>query len=48
MILNAIIPNLSLFIFNYCEIIPKIKRCLIERGTIKNSQLEANGVFQGP
>lgn len=25
-----------------------MKRCLIERGTIKNSQLDANMVFQGP
>lgn len=29
MILNAIIPNLSLFILSYFEIFPKIERCLV-------------------
>lgn len=29
MIMNALIPNISLFVLTYCEIIPKVKRCLI-------------------
>lgn len=48
MILNAIVPNLSLFILTYCEIVQKVKRCLIERGTIKVGQIDANLVYQGP
>ena len=48
MILNAFLPNLTLFLLTYCEIIQRIKRKLIERGTIKNSQYDANLTYQRP
>ena len=48
MIMNAVIPNVTLFLLTYCELIPKINRWLIKRGTIKNSQYDANSVYQGP
>lgn len=48
MLLNAILPNITLFLLSYFEIIKKVKRCLIERGTLKSSQMEANLTFQGP
>lgn len=48
MILNAIVPNILLFVLNHCEIVAKVKRCLIERNYLKVTQLEANKVYQGP
>jgi hypothetical protein len=38
MILNAFIPNITLFLLNYCEIVPRLKRCLMHRGAIKSTQ----------
>ena len=48
MILNAVTPNLSLFLLNYCELIQRIKRYCIEKGSMKKSQLEANKIYEGP
>lgn len=48
MMINAVVPNLVILILNYFEIIQKIQRHFIEKGTSKKSQLEANKVFQGP
>lgn len=48
MLLNAGTPNISLFFLTYFEIILRIQRYLVERGTLKRSQLEANLLFQGP
>lgn len=46
--MNAVIPNFTLFLLTYCELVPKVKRWLLKRGTIKNSQSDANSVYQGP
>ena len=48
MMLNAVTPNLTLFLLNYCELIQKVKRYCIERGSMKKSQLEANKIYEGP
>lgn len=48
MSLNAITPNLILIALVYFELIHKIKRCLIEKNTIKKSQLDTNLIWQGP
>lgn len=48
MILNAAIPNITLFILSYCEVISRIYRCLIEHGTFKYTQYEANLIYEGP
>lgn len=39
MILNAILPNITLLILSYFEIIPKIMRCLLEKKKLKYTQL---------
>jgi len=39
MLLNALVPNILLFVLNYFEIVPRIKRCLAERGTLKSTQI---------
>jgi hypothetical protein len=38
MILDAVIPNSTLFFLNYFEIVQRVKRFLIERGIIVASQ----------
>lgn len=48
MLINAILPNVTLFFLSYFEILKKVERWLIERGTIKSSQMEANEAFEGP
>lgn len=39
MILNAVLPNITLFILSYFEILPKIERCLVEKKKLKYTQI---------
>jgi hypothetical protein len=48
MLLNAIIPNVSLFFLNYFDIINKIMRLLAEKEYLKLTQLELNEIFLPP
>ena len=48
MMLNAVTPNLTQFLFNYFEIVNRIKRSCIEGGSMKKSQLEANKIYEKP
>lgn len=48
MILNAILPNLTLFILDYSEIISKVKRYIAAKGWIIYTQAELNEIFIGP
>ena len=46
--LNAVVPHVIMLITVYWEVPLKIQRCLVERGTLKRSQLDANKLWQGP
>lgn len=48
MILNAIVPNVTLFLLNYLEISGKVMRFLIKREIINCTQAEVNDEFKGP
>ena len=48
MLMNALTFNLSLFLIKYFELVLRLQRCLVERGTLKKSQMEANLLYQGP
>lgn len=48
MILNAIIPNITLFFLSYSELINRIFRFLVEKELIIATQMELNELFLGP
>jgi hypothetical protein len=48
MILNALTPNITLILLNYCQIIKKIKRYLLKNNKLKYTQYEANLLYEGP